>query len=161
MTDILKITLVLIIIVFLLKKRWNLGLVMALSSIMLAFMYLLTPLEFWNAFYTATADKTTISLVVALTLIRIFENVMRKSGTMLIGLGRKGEPVRAYTGPETIDLAADPVIKYMSKEQMEKAIEKTRKAMEKAAAALDFIEAARLRDEIEGLRRMMHGGPTV
>ncbi len=82
MTDILKITLILIIIVFLLKKRWNLGLVMALSSIMLAFMYLLSPFEFWNAFYTATTDKTTISLVVALTLIRIFENVMRKNGIM-------------------------------------------------------------------------------
>jgi excinuclease ABC subunit B len=76
---------------------------------------------------------------------------------MLIGLGRKGEAVRAYTGPETIDMAADPVIKYMSKEQLEKAAEKTRKAMEKAAAALDFVEAARLRDEIEGLRRMMQG----
>jgi excinuclease ABC subunit B len=83
--------------------------------------------------------------------------IVRKSGTMLIGLGRKGEPVRAYTGPETIDMAADPVIKYMSKEQLEKAMEKTRKAMEKAAAALDFIEAARLRDEIEGLRRMVQG----
>jgi len=83
--------------------------------------------------------------------------IVRKSGTMLIGLGRKGEPVKAYTGPETIDLAADPLIKYMSKEQLEKAVEKTRKAMEKAAAALDFVEAARLRDEIEGLRRMMQG----
>ncbi len=83
--------------------------------------------------------------------------IVRKSGTMLIGLGRKGEPVKAYTGPETIDMAADPVIKYMSGEQLEKAVEKTRKAMEKAAAALDFVEAARLRDEIEGLRRMMHG----
>jgi excinuclease ABC subunit B len=54
-------------------------------------------------------------------------------------------------------MAADPVIKYMSKEDLEKSVEKTRKAMEKAAAALDFVEAARLRDEIEGLRRMMHG----
>lgn len=83
--------------------------------------------------------------------------IVRKSGTMLIGLGRKGEPVKAYTGPETIDMAADPVIKYMSKEQLEKAVEKTRKAMEKAAAALDFVEAARLRDEIEGFRRMIQG----
>jgi len=82
--------------------------------------------------------------------------IVRKSGTMLIGLGRKGETVKAYTGPETIDMAADPVIKYMSREQLEKAVEKTRKAMEKAAAALDFVEAARLRDEIEGLRRMIH-----
>ena len=53
-----------------------------------------------------------------------------------------------------VDVAADPVVKYMSREQLEKAIDKTRKAMEKAAAALDFIEAARLRDEIEGMRRL-------
>ena len=83
--------------------------------------------------------------------------IVRKSGTMLSGFSRKGVTVKAYTGPETIDIAADPVLKYMSKEQLEKALEKTRKAMEKAAAALDFIEAARLRDEIEGLRRLMQG----
>jgi excinuclease ABC subunit B len=62
--------------------------------------------------------------------------------------------VKAYTGPESIDVAADPVLRYMSREQLEKAMEKSRKAMEKAAAALDFIEAARLRDEIEGMRRL-------
>jgi len=87
--------------------------------------------------------------------------IVKKTGTMLSGLSRKGVAVKAYTGPETIDVAADPVLKYMSREQLEKAAEKTRKAMEKAAAALDFIEAARLRDEIEGIRKMMQGGPSV
>jgi len=48
-------------------------------------------------------------------------------------------------------------VKYMSADQIEKAVDKTRKAMEKAAAALDFIEAARLRDEIEGLKRLAAG----
>lgn len=62
--------------------------------------------------------------------------------------------MKAYTGPEKIDVAADPVVRYMSKEQLEKAIEKSRKAMEKAASALDFIEAARLRDEIEGMKHL-------
>ena len=73
---------VLIIIVILLKRKWNLGVVMALSSVMLAILYFLAPLDFLNAFYAAATDKTTISLVVALTLIRIFENVMRKNGIM-------------------------------------------------------------------------------
>ncbi|MFN2313268.1 MAG: excinuclease ABC subunit UvrB [Bacteroidales bacterium] len=81
--------------------------------------------------------------------------IIRKGGTMLRGLGSKGVVVKAYTGPEKADVAADPVIKYMSREQLQKAVEKSRKAMEKAAASLDFIEAARLRDEIEGLRRLM------
>ncbi len=82
------------------------------------------------------------------------QQVVKKGGAMLRGLSHKGVAVQAYAGPEKIDVAADPVVRYMSREQLEKAIDKTRKAMEKAAAALDFIEAARLRDEIEGLRRL-------
>jgi len=82
MIDIIKITSVLIIIVILLKRKWNLGVVMALSSVILAILYFLAPLDFLNSFYDAATDKTTISLVVALTLIRIFENVMRKNGVM-------------------------------------------------------------------------------
>ena len=83
--------------------------------------------------------------------------IVKKSGQMIKGLGRRGVTVKAYTGPESIDVAADPVLKYMSREQLEKTMEKSRKAMEKAAAALDFIEAARLRDEIEGMRRLAQG----
>jgi excinuclease ABC subunit B len=79
--------------------------------------------------------------------------IVKKGGAMLRGLTVKGVAVKAYAGPDTIDVAADPVIRYMSAEQLQKAIEKTRKAMEKAAAALDFIEAARLRDEIEGMKK--------
>jgi len=85
--------------------------------------------------------------------------IVKREGAMLRGLSRKGVEVNAYTGPEKIDVAADPVIRYMSREQLEKAIEKSRKAMEKAAAALDFIEAARLRDEIEGMRRIAKQRP--
>jgi len=82
------------------------------------------------------------------------QQVVKKGGAMLRGLTHKGVVVQAYTGPDKVDIAADPVVRYMSREQLEKAIDKTRKAMEKAAAALDFIEAARLRDEIEGMKRL-------
>lgn len=82
MIDILKILSVLLIMVFLLKRKWNLGVAMALSSVILAFFYLLAPLDFLKAFYSGTTDKTTISLITALILIRIFENVMRKNGVM-------------------------------------------------------------------------------
>ena len=60
---------------------------------------------------------------------------------------KTGEP-QAYTEPEKIDFAADPVVKYMSREALEKAMEKAKKAMEKAAGDLNFGEAARLRDEM-------------
>ena len=82
MFDILKIILIFIIIVFLLKRQWNLGLVMAISSVILAVFYLLKPLDFLNVILKVFTDKTTISLIAALTLIRIFENIMRKNGIM-------------------------------------------------------------------------------
>ena len=56
-----------------------------------------------------------------------------------------------YEYPETLPLAADPVVEFMSIEQLEKAAIFTRKEMEKAAKDLDFIEAARLRDELYAL----------
>ena len=49
----------------------------------------------------------------------------------------------------------DPVVQYMSKEQLEKTIKTTRKEMEKAAKGLDFIEAARLRDELFALEERL------
>jgi len=55
---------------------------------------------------------------------------------------------RAYVPPERTDIAADPVVRYMSTEALEKTILMTKKEMEKAAKELDFIEAARLRDEM-------------
>lgn len=82
MFDILKIILIFIIIVFLLKRQWNLGLVMSISSVILAVFYLLKPLDFLNVILKALTDETTISLIAALTLIRIFENIMRKNGIM-------------------------------------------------------------------------------
>ena len=47
-----------------------------------------------------------------------------------------------------VDIAADPVIKYMNKEEMERAITRLRAEMVEAAKKMEFIEAARLRDEI-------------
>lgn len=59
---------------------------------------------------------------------------------------------KAYIESETINVAADPVVQYMNYDQLEKLILKTRKSMEKAAKELDFIEAARLRDEMFALQ---------
>jgi len=64
-------------------------------------------------------------------------------------------PARAYIENEHISLAADPVVKYMSAEQLDKAISQTKKSMEKAAKELDFIEAARLRDEMFALQELL------
>lgn len=52
------------------------------------------------------------------------------------------------------NLAADPVVQYMNRDDLEKLIKKTHKNMEKAAKELDFIEAARLRDELFELQKL-------
>lgn len=48
----------------------------------------------------------------------------------------------------TATLAADPIVQYMSRAQLEKSIERTKKLMQEAAKKLDFIEAAQYRDEV-------------
>jgi excinuclease ABC subunit B len=63
---------------------------------------------------------------------------------------------KAYNEPnDNIGIAADPVVEYMNKEQLQKLIVQTRKKMEKAAKELDFMEAARLRDELLALEKMV------
>ena len=52
-------------------------------------------------------------------------------------------------------VAADPLIQYLSKEKLEKLIIQTQKMMEKAAKELNFMEAARLRDEWQGLKNRL------
>ncbi len=62
-----------------------------------------------------------------------------------------------YEYTEDLPLVADPVVQHMSNEQLDKAITNTRKQMEKAAKELDFIEAARLRDELYALESRKKG----
>jgi len=62
----------------------------------------------------------------------------------------------AYVEPETmLGIAADPVVQYMSRSALEKAIAKTKKAMQEAAKRLDFLEAAQLRDEFIKLEDLL------
>jgi excinuclease ABC subunit B len=52
-------------------------------------------------------------------------------------------------------IAADPVLKNLSADQLKKSLDQTKKKMEKAARDLDFMEAARLRDEMFGLQKLI------
>ena len=81
--------------------------------------------------------------------------IVKKTGTILSGLSKKGIVSKAYIEPERPDIAADPVVRYMDRGALEKAIEKTRRNMEKAASELDFIQAARLRDELSDLQGLL------
>ncbi|TAG92477.1 MAG: excinuclease ABC subunit B, partial [Bacteroidetes bacterium] len=68
----------------------------------------------------------------------------------------KQKIVKAYIEPESINVAADPIVAYMSKAELEKQITKTQKEMEKFAKELDFVQAARLRDELKGLKELLN-----
>ncbi len=60
-----------------------------------------------------------------------------------------------YVEPEDVSLAADPVTAYLNKDELTKMADNTRKQMEKAAKELEFMEAARLRDEYLALKKLM------
>jgi len=63
----------------------------------------------------------------------------------------RGGVQQAYVEREDNYLAADPVVQYMSKEDIEKAINNAKKEMLKASKELDFLLAAKLRDEMFAL----------
>ncbi len=62
---------------------------------------------------------------------------------------------RYYIEDEERSLAADPVVAYLSKDELIKMADRTRKAMEKAAKELEFIEAAKLRDEYQAFLKLI------
>ncbi len=62
---------------------------------------------------------------------------------------------RAYVEPEELSLAADPVVQYMTPDQLGKNVELLESQMRKAAKELDFIAAAQLRDELFAMRKLL------
>jgi excinuclease ABC subunit B len=87
----------------------------------------------------------------------ITPTAINKPSREIIGLEyrpSKALGAKPYLPPEEFNYAADPVLAYMKPEALEKAILKTKKEMEKAAKELDFIEAARLRDEMFALQKL-------
>ena len=67
----------------------------------------------------------------------------------------KGGVQKAYVEDEMITLAADPIVQYMTKADLKKSVENTKKEMLAAAKNMDFLLAAKLRDEMFALEKMM------
>jgi len=82
--------------------------------------------------------------IVPQQIVRTRSHIMGQSKAA----GAKNTPDYAYIENEGLNLAADPVVQYMTKEQLELSLEKTKLAMEKAAREMDFMQAAHLRDEM-------------
>jgi excinuclease ABC subunit B len=66
-----------------------------------------------------------------------------------------GKLVRAYAEQEEISVAADPVVQYMNPEELKKQIAGVKSSMIRAAKEMDFAEAARLRDEMYALEKLL------
>ncbi|HEX2628345.1 MAG TPA: UvrB/UvrC motif-containing protein, partial [Chitinophagaceae bacterium] len=64
-------------------------------------------------------------------------------------------PYALQPGEELVTVAAEEQVEYKTIPQMEKAINKVKKEMEKAARDLDFMEAARLRDEMFSMQKQL------
>jgi excinuclease ABC subunit B len=88
------------------------------------------------------------------TVIKSQDAIMKQT---TMADNRKGSnPERKYyIEPEEVSLAAEPVTARMNREEIGKLADRTRKAMEKASRDMDFIEAARLRDEVKGLELLL------
>ena len=62
---------------------------------------------------------------------------------------------RAYIEPDEPSIAADPIVDYMTRDQLDKVITETEDKMRKAAKELDFIAAAQYRDELFALKKKL------
>lgn len=62
---------------------------------------------------------------------------------------------KSYTGDSHVDIAAEGALEYMTKSDVKSSVSMKTKEMEKAAKALDFIEATRLRDELKILKEKL------
>jgi excinuclease ABC subunit B len=84
-------------------------------------------------------------------LVKSMDSIMTQTSVA----GNRPDQSEAYVESSEHDIAADPVIQYMTKDQLSKSIQKTRKKMEEAVKELDFIAAAQLRDEIFALEKII------
>jgi excinuclease ABC subunit B len=67
----------------------------------------------------------------------------------------RGKKPVAYIEDDHKVVAADPLVGYLSKDQLQQLIKETEEKMKKAAKELDFITAASLRDEINMLKKKL------
>ena len=85
-----------------------------------------------------------------ITPTAIIKSIERIMGQTAVADAKKKEP-QAYYEKQDVEVAADPVLQYMTDGQLAKSIADLRKEIEKTVKELDFIQAAKLRDEMFAL----------
>jgi excinuclease ABC subunit B len=86
------------------------------------------------------------------TITKSKEDIMNQKSILDI---RGGKNSKAYIEPEDTTVAADPLIAYMNRDQLESLIKATERKMKDAAKDLDFISAAQFRDEVFALKKKL------
>jgi len=93
--------------------------------------------------------------IVPRTILKSKEQVFAQTSVLDIKGYNPADPYAVAPDEELVSVAAEEQEVYQTIPQVEKAIAKTKKEMEKAARDLDFMEAARLRDEMFGLQKLL------
>ena len=84
------------------------------------------------------------------------KQIQKNIGNALASEKRDINGKKAYSEESiSIHTAADPIVEYMSREQLQKSIERTRKLMKEAADKMEYIEAAQYRDEMQKLQELL------
>ncbi|HAS55194.1 MAG TPA: hypothetical protein DCS42_14275, partial [Nitrospiraceae bacterium] len=104
MIDLLKISAAFGLIVLLLRLRLNLGATMASAAVLLGALYGIGPLSQGKIFLAAAMDPVTVSLIAALALIMVLENIIRKTGL----LARMTDSLVQVSGDRRIAMAVLP-----------------------------------------------------
>lgn len=82
------------------------------------------------------------------------EAILEQTSVLDFSQKASDNKARAYVENAEISIAADPIVQYMGKSELQKAIDTTKKDMQKAAKDMDFLQAAKLRDEMFALEKM-------
>ncbi|MGV3547235.1 MAG: excinuclease ABC subunit UvrB [Pedobacter sp.] len=91
--------------------------------------------------------------IVPKTVGKSKEEIMEQTSVLEVSEKQKAR-AKAYVEVDEVSIAADPVVQYMTKPELQKALDKSRKEMQKAAKEMDFLLAARLRDEMFALEKV-------
>ncbi|PWS28143.1 excinuclease ABC subunit B [Pedobacter yonginense] len=82
------------------------------------------------------------------------EAILEQTSVLDFSQKASDNKARAYVENAEISIAADPIVQYMGKAELQRAIDTTKKDMQKAAKDMDFLQAAKLRDEMFALEKM-------
>ncbi len=103
---------------------------------------------------TIQMEYNAVNGITPKTILKSKEKIMEQTSIADV-MGKSNKKTNYYEESKEVAMAADPVMAYMSKDELQKQLKKVTSDMEKAAKELDFVIAAKLRDEMLGLKKMI------